>query len=465
VIEVLVAIVYLVGVAATGMLVVLAVAPRTVRLPRLAVVTAGFPVGAFVLTYAIFLLLLFGMRMSGALVVAVLGAGLVVSLLVVRIRRPRFAPVAIRRPTAAEAALALLVLAALAYHGKRAITVPYGGDGLMFWQLKAVILQREGTVYSPSFTHPDVIHHHKRYPLLQPLLVAGLRSLRPGMSPEAERSVFAALLLSLYLCIYFALSRVSRPSVALSLLLLVALTPPGWVAAGYAAATVRLYLMGAVAFGLLWMQRETRGPPLRAPKVLVLLMAGMIFAKVEGTLYAGFLVLALLGLPRRRPAPRWRSVFACALAVAVLMLPWFVFRSTLPSTYEENYPSALAGADVARTAVKLPYVALMILQEAFLLEKWGPLWLVVIGAAVATRLRDRLWLIPGLALVAYVVLACVHDHDIVDYVMTTGERFLGAIVLPCLPIAAGAIEEAGARWFAASAKSARRVDAAAGPAG
>ncbi|MBN2492272.1 MAG: hypothetical protein JXQ29_15605 [Planctomycetes bacterium] len=387
----------------------------------------GFPVGLFVFTYAAFLLMLAGVPFRPPTICGLLAALLLLGggLAWRRPKMPgghRARPVPGRTPThrLVGTLLAVVLAAIVVGRVRETLITPWQGDGLAFWRLKAVVIAAEGTVRTPSFTHPSVVHNHKRYPLLQPIANAGLLVLRPDLRPAAQMAVHAAALLGLYGLLYAALRQRSGPVLARLLLILFGLSPAGASGGGYVTATLALYLLGAALFARRWRDGRARGDA----AVFLLMAAGLVFTKNEGAILALLVYATLLVRPHLGVRLPRRGLLFHAIAAAALLVSWFAFKLSLPATFD---PPVVASLEPLREVLaRFVYAVYLLGYEVLAFEVWGPLWVLVLWA-LARRGDPVLRLVPAVFLLFYLFVAAVHPEELCAFVPNTLRRVLAQL--------------------------------------
>lgn len=416
------------------------------RLDRRAAAAAAFPLGAFLLAYTWFLLSLAGVRFDATVVTVTLAAWPLVGFGAVWLVRRRAAP---READASPAPgrwdrgarlLCAALLVFLAWQGVELVRHGYAGDGLAFWRTKAVYLRHEGTVYTDALTDPRALHANKHYPLLLPFLQAGLMTLDPALSQAAERVVFPAFLAALFLLAWAALRRRVGPFGSLLVLWLLALATFKQFAFGYC--TVAMVVQVAALFVFLdrWREGGDRG----ALRLAAVFAAAMIFTKNEGPFYCGVLFALLLAEHRLGDRDRSRAAGGLGglvkflVAIAVLSLPWLLFKRGLAATWEIDLIAFLQPASLGPELREVPYLAAHLPLD-LLAPGWGAFWLVGAWAVITGRgFRATRWF-PPVVILAWAGLMIVlpfleHLSLYTNYV----DRFLQHLVGPVVVVIAAA---------------------------
>lgn len=388
------------------------------------VAAAAFPAGAGLFALTGFTLMWLGCPFRPAAVLVLLGALALggIGFCLVRRGRPGSSPV----PTpwgGRQWVAAIVLLVLLGIQGRTLVTADYGGDGRAYWRLKAQVLSHEGTVRSPLLLHPRTHHTHKQYPLMVPVLQAGLMTLEPGLSQDGERAVYAAFLLGLFLLVYAGLRHHCTAFQSLLLLLVLTMATHDRLAGGYVTVALAVFLLGTLVFGLRWSEHGCT-PSLW---MSVLFAAGLVFTKSEGLLY--FVILAaLFGLTalKRRSRPDLARAAAFAGVTLLVSLPWLLFRRELPATFEDAYFEHFTLDRCLAGVSRVPYLLNMIAGDFLSVLNWGPVWVLGIWALWRTRLPLVLVLFPAAVLGLWLVINVVDPQGLHYYLNTSG-RFLSCL--------------------------------------
>jgi hypothetical protein len=298
--------------------------------------------------------------------------------------------------------LAVVIASAVAVAAIAALLRPvYTWDSVMNWTPKASMLYSWKTIESPFWQDPGVVHPHRDYPLLLPILEAWLFVLFGAADDQAVKVLFPllfALLLSLF---YFEQRQAVQRRQALLFTTMLATLPvmlgyradPAVRMAGlpeavttqaasastaYADLPLTLYLTACML--LLWrgLIQESRGCMAAGG----LFCAFAVFTKNEGLIYAGLLCLTMAaGLVTEGATGRRRHYFEAVLAVmgaCALSAPWYYFRASLPVDLVEPGYSVVFGIHNLGMA---PQIAFRIAEELANIGNWGCAWCILAWAA------------------------------------------------------------------------------------
>ncbi len=308
-----------------------------------------------------------------------------------------------RRPLPLRARLASLVLAAAAAGVcagvfADAVTEPLRDwDGRMHWSAQARYIRYEGSVLPVAITKGQWFINHPRYPVLLP--VAQVAVLEATGAREDElffRCLYAAFLPALLLVIYDGARRwagwlpAGLSAVAIAGLPFITSYPDGGAVSSYSDLPLACFY-GAALILLL------RGRAFPSDGIAAgLLLGGAVLTKNEGTLLAGFALLATAAVPllrlwrSRRPAslaptPRRRLLLKgsrlCAAAAAMVMVLAFfmLWRSGIPNRQDEMYEDFVQAEHFfPGVFTRIPVYGGIVLDRTFLSwDHWVGFWWMV----------------------------------------------------------------------------------------
>lgn len=307
-----------------------------------------------------------------------------------------------RLPARARLATLLLALAGLGVSAglfAEALAFPLRDwDGRMHWSAQARYIRHEGSVLPQVVMSGSWYINHPRYPVLLPVAqVAVLEATGAGEDEPFFRGLYASFFPVFLLVLWDGARRWA-----------------GWLPAGLsaAAATGIPFLTffsegGAVSsysdlplacfFGAgLALLLPGRTSPLDGIAAGVLLGAAVL-AKNEGTLLAGFALLAAALVPalapRRRRRLKGARLGAAALLVLAALALFVHWRSQIPDRQDESYGKlATAGHFFPDVLTRIPEYGGQILRQTFLTwELWMGFWWVAAVLLLAGRgvLRGR----------------------------------------------------------------------------
>jgi len=283
-------------------------------------------------------------------------------------------------------ALVGIVFFATLYHN--AITFPFTGyDGQAIWSFKAAILAHEGTVYTPTFVDPARVHYHRNYPILVPMVLAGLYRAQGAVNEPGARVILTTFFPMLVVA-FFAVARRLGAAPLVAALAAVPLFSLPWrndfgerdggvLGSGSIDLQFGFFAFLSVAcFMIYW--REGR----RWQWWIGAICGGLcVMTKSEGllvvaaTAFANFAQAILAPGQYTRRAVLLRAVAAPVAAIAVA-LPWLLVQSRLPNFYDEDYGGQLNAATIAAGIERLPVILQVTGADAARVWKWNYIWVV-----------------------------------------------------------------------------------------
>lgn len=258
-------------------------------------------------------------------------------------------------------------------------------DGRMHWAAQARYIRFEGSVLPLAVVRGQWYINHPRYPVLLPVAqVAVLEATGAGEDELFFRGLYASFLPAFLLVLYDGARRWA-----------------GWLPAGLATAAA-----ASIPFLTFFVDGGAAGSYSDLPlacfygAALVLLLRGRVFpsdgiaaglllgaavlTKNEGTILAGFALLAAaLG-----PGLRRRKTSLAAAAVLLAVLAFFVYwRLQIPNRQDENYEERVTvGQFFPGALTRIPDFGGRILIQTFLTwDRWLGFWWVAPLVLVAGR--------------------------------------------------------------------------------
>jgi len=343
-------------------------------------------------------------------------------------------------------------LAAIAYGlfvvARDALFVPaIEWDTFSIWQLKAKVLATYALSPRPDyFSDVTQSFSHLRYPVLVPMLSAGVHAMTGRIDDELGKTPFLLMYLGLGAVMYAALKAWRGPLIALTASALLLTTP---VLLAYAACgTADLALLAFYACSLICILRWLTDRRLADLLLALLFTACLAWTKNEGMMLGALNVLAILALTPQPLRPRHLAAAAgFALALAALCLPWLLYTRHLPNT-DENYPAHLHLPEILSHLSRLPLILRGMLGDSLNWHRWGLFWIVLLLVTLlqwprpASRPIVVLWILLLLHLLAYLPPYMVTTWDLAVLMQNSQSRLL----LHAAPAAALLI---GLQWPAA----------------
>lgn len=354
-----------------------------------------------------------------------------------------------------------------------------------FWDERAIfgvkskVLATDASLDSSSLRHPDFVQGHPRYPLLLPLAETHVYLLLGRIDDRWSKGVFPLLFAGLVLTYAGALSRRFGEGFGWLMALLLATLPLlvpyelGFIT-GQGDAPVACYHGLAVLYvwDAWWRDEGSRGfaaSLVRRGVLIGVLAAAAVFSKDEGIAHLMVGAIALLltwcwgRLMSRRahqeaPPVSFRAFLTLAgtiaVTCAVLLVPWFVHRRTLPTTNEMQYFARLSAGRLAEHLAALswlvPHLASRMFREW---STWGLQWWLLVVAAVTAPGRmlrpAQVFVLLEIAggIAALMVAGMIAPAELHDHIGGSSHRYLMQLAPLAVLFAAGqwGVGESGER--------------------
>jgi hypothetical protein len=386
-------------IVAAGMVVFYGLEPEPENYFRVERLAYCWPLGMAVLGMPLFLMSLCGLRLHVPVVVA---GVLVAGAIVFRLRR---APVGTywrchcktepsRQPlTEFEWVLVVILVACLGARAWASFLTPMNDwDGVCTWGLKAKMFFY-GTLKSSIgyFRNAEYRCNNQAYPLLLPFMYAWVCTVLGRWDDLVMAAVMNPLNLVVFvLLLYFTLRKSNSRTVALVVATLAASLPSTMHYAECVQSDVPLMLLsGASVFCLFnWMRHQRLAPMLLAG----VLMGGAMFTKEEGraafvaqSCGVGLFIMTVWTSSRRTQIIGHFGAFM--LIAGVWVLPWLLFRTTIPIWKEYFNPIGL----FTLRWNNIPDWGIVVLANALHwyngagLPKWNLLWPIMVAFLVLSK--------------------------------------------------------------------------------
>jgi len=336
-------------------------------------------------------------------------------------------------------------------------------DGRMHWSAQARYIRHEGSVLPLAVVRGQWFINHPRYPVLMP--VAQVAVLEATGAAEDElffRSLYAAFFPALLLVVYDGARRwagwlpAGLAVAAASGIPFLTFFPDGGAASSYSDLPLGCFFGAGLALLLRGKVRPSDGI------AAGLLLGAAVLTKNEGTILAGFALLAAVLIPglrwwKTRKLPRrllLKGARVCAAAsVMIAALSFFLYwRFQIPNRQDENYEEFVTAEHLFPDALtRIPEFGSQILVQTFLTwDRWIGFWWVALLVLVAGRaiLKGRRaalsWpILLGFAAPLAIAWGAYTVHwNPAELVRVTWERFLVQGSLPFFLLLALALREA-----------------------
>ncbi len=355
----------------------------------------------------------------------------------------------ISRPTIVEmvlcgAAVAVVLYGAFVVFQTAFSRATLEWDAYTIWQFKGKVLALYPLIPTPAYFYQvSLSSTHLRYPILVPMISAGVHGMTGRLDDELGKTPFALMYIGLGWMTYTTLrGRVGYvPSAGATALLMT--TPPMLIYAGSGMADLALiaFYGASLCFLLRWQDRGQISDLILA----ALFTALMPWTKDEGIAIAAINVLAV---PLLRPpvGTKTNLIRAAVLAAAAVLVysPWLMYIRGLPRT-DENYAGHLDLHEILSNMKRVPQILSISWPYLYQWRNWGLLWLILLVSAIVNPSATKscavitLWLLLIVHFLAYLPAYIVTTWDVPALVKFS----IGRLILHTTPAAAILI---GLQW-------------------
>jgi VanZ family protein len=279
-------------------------------------------------------------------------------------------------------------------------------DAYMIWQLKAKVLALYPLIPRPAYFYQVALSSsHLRYPILVPMISAGVHGMTGQLDDELGKTPYALMYVGLGCMVYVTLrERVGHvPSAGAAALLMTTPSMLLYAGTGMAETALIAFYAGSLCFLLRWQESGRSSDLILAG----LFSALMTWTKDEGIALAAINVLAV---PLLRSPVRTKTNLICAVIFAatifLLYCPWLLYIHALPQT-DENYAAHLNIHDFLSNIKRLPEILSIAWPYLYQWRNWGLLWLILLvsavlnPAAIKSRPVVTLWILLIAHFLAY----------------------------------------------------------------
>jgi hypothetical protein len=280
-------------------------------------------------------------------------------------------------------------------------------DGRVTWILKAKAIAHEHVITGPFFKGQTSRNAHSQYPLLMPVVAAGIFEVTGTDDDRVVRPLYALIAIAFLVVLRAALQRVAGVSAAAVITTAVAWLPQ-FAADNDGGMTSAYSDVPLIAFVSLALLTIARGETLTNPWRFGLQLAFIACVKNEGIV----LVIALLILCRWG----WQPLIPLLATLGALL----VWRSQVPLQYDENYPQLMR--HIGAKLSNYPEAARELLSRMFVWDMWGAFWIV--AALAAIKARKTFVVASAFVLFVYITTYAVTNWTIAELAVSSAHRLL-----------------------------------------
>lgn len=316
-------------------------------------------------------------------------------------------------------------------------------DERVVWGLKAKILYYDEGIYSKSFLDADIIHPHKNYPLLIPLIESWIYNVLGNVDDRLVKIIFPLFFISLLLIFYSSQRNFFSKTYSLIFTTFLASMPfiivsplpvpdaGSGAASGYADVPLSFFYFTATIYLYMWMTDTSKNNRL---KISAIFSMFMIFTKTEGIiLFFGnlsvFIIFILFNVQDRNI--RNLSIF---LSPTVLLIPWFIFQQNLPNDFIFQYSISR----FVQNLYRLQPILIYFLKIFFNPLNWSVLWILFFLSTIFTiRFTSKkpiiyLFLIISFQLFAIILMYILTPYESVEFHIETSMNRMLMHIIPTI---------------------------------
>ena len=261
----------------------------------------------------------------------------------------------------------------------------YAWDGFMIWLLKAKVVLHESLKETSFFTNRNYGFAHLKYPLLLPFIYASFSLLTGGFNLYSARSPEFFLFIAGAFLFYYIFRKESRSSIFAMLLMTSMFLSPVFLincGVGVADALLSIFYCASIYYQFAFFRNGKRQDILLA----IIFTALCAMTKNEGiALYGVSIVLfTFFSILLKPTGNSIKNSLFFALGTTLLVLPYFLWSSSLPAT-DENYPQHLSALLSMKKLSLLPGIFGKFITTMFSLKFLPPSLIAIFALATVKR--------------------------------------------------------------------------------
>jgi hypothetical protein len=310
-------------------------------------------------------------------------------------------------------------------------------DSFVIWGLKSKVVYHDALVPRPRyFTDLSLSFSHPNYPLLTPFLTAGAWTVAGEVREEAGK----AHLPLFYVSMMFLTFSAARPTLGTfagaSLALVVAASPILLLYGGVGGADVPLTAFHLA--GAFWVIRWLQSGRITDAALAGAFAGFCALTKQEGLAIAFVQSAVVGGVALMRLRTHWKSAVLSIGVVAVLTIPWLIYRAGIPDT-AVPYAGRLNLATIAENLSRLKPILSAMFGQMIAFDIFGAFWIVwilmcVAGfAGFAKKENLAMWAIflghVGVKVLAYVITTWDIEDHLINSVSRVMMHTMGAAII------------------------------------
>lgn len=307
-------------------------------------------------------------------------------------------------------------------------------DSFALWGFKSKVIFYNSLDKSSYFHNPSYGFSHLDYPLLVPLLNAGVYISMDKVSQNLGKLLYLPLYWSFSILLYFSCDEKIKKIFRCGLVAVIISAPAllQWSGAGTADIYLATYLALSLYYGLKFLKIHSHSSLCG----FVLANAFLIFTKNEG-LPIAFINTSILCLFSVISAKErgWQllKLFLWIMLIIIMSLPWFIWSSDIPIIHE-NYPAQIKNILNSTHLQRIPLILNAFFRYMSNFSRWGLFWFLLFATIIAGFNKKSTYLYLLLTFLAifalYFVIFIISPWSVAYLEAAALERLLIHISLP-----------------------------------
>lgn len=277
-------------------------------------------------------------------------------------------------------------------------------DSFALWGFKSKAIFYCALDKNSYFHNPSYGFSHLDYPLLVPLLNAGVYISMGKVSQNLGKLLYLPLYCSFSILLYYSCDEKTKKIFRWGLVAVIISSPAllQWSGAGTADIYVATYLTLSLYCGLKFLKIHSNSSLCG----FALANAFLIFTKNEG-LPIAFINTSILciffAISAKEHGWQFLKLFLWIILIIIMSLPWFIWSSDIPKIHE-NYPAQIKNLFHYERWVRIPIILTSFLRHMSNFLRWGVFWCLFLLAAITRPQKNPIYIYPLLIFIAIFAL-------------------------------------------------------------